>query len=323
MAKDVARLREEEAKKERERIAKLKTEEPKKEAPVSLSAPAPKPEAVLQTREPEKPKPSLMPHAEKQKPIFLKTRTRSEKIIIRAIVIGILLFILLNGVTFGYWYFSKRRTAEIVPTPQPAPTVEVEEPTAQPALTPAPTPIVFFEALGEKTITLETQDGLIALLSNALKEEYPQGFTRVLVKNEGNASLTLQEFLGKAGVTMPEPLLSLLKDDFMLFVYASPARKRLGLIAELSQTEGVQDIMRNWEPAMEQDTKPLWDIVGQKGSAYTSVFRQTIYQNSPVRFQTFSVIDFGVVYTLFGNKLVLATSFEGLARAVDQMIQSR
>ena len=122
---------------------------------------------------------------------------------------------------------------------------------------------------------------------------------------------------------MPEPLQSLLKDDFMLFVYSSQNRKRLGIMAELALTEGVQDILKTWETTLEQDTKSLWEMTGQKGSAYTSFFRQSVHQNNLVRFQTFSVLDFGIVYTLFGSKIILTTSFESLTKAVDLLIQSR
>ncbi len=320
MAKDVALLREEEAKKERERIAKIKAkaEEPKKETP----APAPtKPQPILQAREEEKPKPSLMPHREEQKPVFLKAKTHSEKIIIRIIVIGVLLFILLNGLAFGYWYFIRKRVVEIIPATQPAPVVKVEEPSVPP---PAPVPVLFFNAVQEKIIKIAPTDNLLLLLSGILQEEFPQGFTRIRLQNtEGSASVTTREFLDKAALAVPEPLLSLLNEDFMLFVYSSLNRKRLGFIGELALAEGVQDILTSWETTLEQDTKQIWEIIGQKGAAYTPFFRQSVHQNNLVRFQTFSVLDFGVVYTLFGTKLILATSFESLTKAVDLIIQSR
>jgi outer membrane biosynthesis protein TonB len=324
MAKDMALLREEEAKKERERITRIKAEEPKKK--ISAPAQAPKPQPIS---------PSLMPHTEAAKPVFLRARTRSEKIIIRAIVIGILLFILLNGLAFGYWYFTRKKVVEIIPAPaeqevESQPTggdstsaqIEVKEP-----------PVVFFEPAQEKTIEVATTDNLISLLSNAIKEEYPQGFTRIRLQHTENAApLTTGEFLEKAAVVMPSSLSALLHEDFMLFAYASPGRKRLGMIAELTQiadteqsrsTEGVQDMLRNWETTLEQDTKSLWEVVGQKGSAYAPSFRQTTYKNISVRFQTFSVLDFGVVYGLSDTKLILATSFESLTRAIDLLLQNR
>ena len=320
MAKDMALLREEEAKKERERIAKIKAEEPKKEAPTPAQTPKPQP------REEAKPKPFLMPHAEAQKPVFLRTRTRSEKIIIRVIVVGILLFILLNGAAFGYWYFTRKKVVEITPAPveqevesQPvggdstSEQIEVVEP-----------PVIVFEPVQEKTIEVATASSLPLLLSEALKEEYPQGFTRIRLQHTENATpFTMGEFLEKAALVIPAPLSSLLNEDFMLFVYSSPGRKRLGIIAELSQTEGVQDMLRTWETTLERDTKSLWEVVGQKGSAYTPSFRQTVYNNVPIRFQTFSVLDFGIVYGLSNTKLILTASFESLTRAVDLLTQNR
>jgi hypothetical protein len=307
MAKDIALLREEEAKKERERIAQIKTEGPKKgtqtQQPLPTSQPIP---------------PSLMPHREEQKPVFLRAKTHPEKIIIRVIAIGVLLFILLNGLAFGYWYFTK-----------PQPIVEESEP--EPELTPVLTPVVFFDTAQEKTIEVAATDNLPLLLSDALKEEYPQGFTRIRLQNtEENVSILTREFLDKAAMAVSEPLLSLFQEDFVLFVYASPAssaggpgRKRLGIITELAQTERVQDMLKSWETTLEEDTKQLWEIVGQKGSAYTPFFRQSVYQNNLVRFQTFSVLDFGIVYALSGTKLILTTSFESLTKAVDLLAQSR
>ena len=316
MEKDIAQLREQEAKKERERIAKIKI----------AAEPQPAQSSKPLLTGPESPAPpSLMPHEEKRTPIFPKTRTRFQKVLIRVILIGVFLFILLNGFAFSYWYLTRKKAVEIIPMPESIPSAETEViETEEPAAQSAPTPVIFFEPLQNKIIDLAGTDSLPLLLSEALKEEYSQGFTRLLIKNTENAtSLTAREFLEKASLAMPESLLSLLEEDFMLFVYSSLSRKRLGLIGELSQTEGVQDMLRSWETTLEQDTKALWEIVGQKGSAYTPLFRQTAHQNSLVRFQTFSVIDFGIVYTLFGSKLILTTSFESLTKAVDQIIQSR
>src|SRR3989338_6960426 len=178
MAKDVALLREEEAKKERERIAQIKTEGPKKEAqkPLAISQP-------VQGRKPlsgsERPMPpSLMPHDQVQKPVFVRAKTSSEKIVIRVVVIGVLLFILLNGLAFGYWYFTRKKVVEVTPFPEPTPVVEVQEPvvpliepegSSEPERPPAPTPVVFFETAQEKTVEVATADSLPLLLSNVLK----------------------------------------------------------------------------------------------------------------------------------------------------------
>ena len=318
MAKDIAKLREQEATEERTRIAKIKTEEPKLQ-------PQPQPVQGLKTHSgSERPAPpSLMPHAKEQKPVFVKAKTRPEKIIVRVIVIGVLLFILANGLAFGYWYFTRKNVVKVTPGSQ-TPGVNDAELQQTPGVSNALTPVLFFDAVQEKTIEVATADNLLVLLSGVLKEEYPQGFTRILLKEGGDTTLfTMQEFLNKAGVAMPEPLLSLLEPDFMLFMYTVPGKKRLGFMGELSQTEGVQDMLQTWETTLEQDMKALWETVGQKGSAYAPFFRPAVHQNNLVRFQTFSVLDFGVVYALFGTKLILTTSFESATKAIDLLIQNR
>ena len=93
MAKDIAKIREEQAKKERERIANFKKEakKPKKPQVVLSQQPAPKKQESL--------KRPLM----QRRPL-----KRSEKLFIRFLVSGVLLFLLLNVITFGFWYFFQR-----------------------------------------------------------------------------------------------------------------------------------------------------------------------------------------------------------------------
>ena len=135
MEKDIAQLREQEAKKERERIAKIKI----------AAEPQPAQSSKPLLTGPESPAPpSLMPHEEKCKPIFPKTRTRFQKILIRIILMGVFLFILLNGLAFGYWYLTRKKVVEIIPIPKPTPSAEIEvieteEPAVQPASYPRAT----------------------------------------------------------------------------------------------------------------------------------------------------------------------------------------
>ena len=93
MAKDIAKIREEEAKKERERIANFKKEakKPKKPQVVLSQQPAPKKQEPLK-------RPLMQRHPLK----------RSEKLFIRFLVSGVLLFLLFNVVAFGFWYFFQR-----------------------------------------------------------------------------------------------------------------------------------------------------------------------------------------------------------------------
>ena len=68
---------------------------------------------------------------------------------------------------------------------------------------------------------------------------------------------------------------------------------------------------------MEQDLASFFDIIATKGSAYTTFFRSATYQGVQVRFQTFSVTDFGIVYGVIDNKLLLTSSFESAQKVFD------
>jgi len=116
---------------------------------------------------------------------------------------------------------------------------------------------------------------------------------------------------------MPPTLEEKLTENLMLFSYVTEQKKRLGFVAALKETEDVSGLLQSWEQSMEQDLASFFDIIGSKGSAYTPLFRSTTYQGIPVRFQTFSVIDFGIVYGVLDNKLLLTSSFESFQRAVD------
>lgn len=95
MTKDIATVREEEAKKERERIAALRSahEQTPNLSPVNaFQRPAPLPPAV--------PLPKTISLA--------KPPSRVQKIIVRTLVGGVALLLLLNISLFIYWYFTQR-----------------------------------------------------------------------------------------------------------------------------------------------------------------------------------------------------------------------
>ncbi|MCH8244418.1 hypothetical protein IIB97_00840 [Patescibacteria group bacterium] len=90
MAKDIAKIREEEAKKERGRISNFKKEAEKPQVALSQQ-PAPKKQEPLKRLSMQK-----------------RPLKRSEKLFIRFLVSGVILFLLLNVITFGFWYFFQR-----------------------------------------------------------------------------------------------------------------------------------------------------------------------------------------------------------------------
>ncbi len=254
---------------------------------------------------------------------------RSEKLFIRLVLGGIILFLLFNAVAFGFWYFfQKEAEPRLEPTSE-----QVEEPTlAEPTPPPPPQPeagpsqaeppISFFEA-PEQELLIESPGELLSKLQDFLGGVPALGFTNLAVKTQGDI-LSLKDFLQGAEITIPQELKGKLAENLMLFSYVAEDKKRLGFVAKLKETEGVSGLLQSWEQSnMEQDLASFFDIIERKGSAYTPFFRSATYQGVQVRFQTFSVTDFGIVYGVLDNKLLLTSSFESFQRAVDQLKASR
>jgi len=323
MAKDTARIREETAKKERERIANFKEARPR----VVLSQ---------QPSQEEKPSPK------KQPLIPRRPLKRSEKLFIRFLIGGIILFLLFNAAALGFWYFFKREAepklkplSEQVEEPQ-VPTEQVllepalvkpqpdqpqtsleDEPASSEDSPEAKTPVVFFEA-PEQKLFLKTKEELLLKLRDFLDGAPTLGFTNLVVEIKKSV-LSPQEFLQGTKIAVPQELREKFGENRMLFSYVTENKKRLGFLIKLRETEGVSGLLQSWEQSMEQDLASFFDIIGGKGSAYTPFFRSSVYQETPVRFQTFSVIDFGIVYGVIDDKLLLTSSFESFKRAVDQL----
>ena len=293
MAKDIAKVREQESHKERERIAALKL---KKDA-VLLPRPWAKQEQL--------PKRQLMP----KRPL-----SPFEKVFVRVVVGGILLFVFLNAAAFGFWYLSKRDAGkqESQGAQQKAQTFPISE---EQTPGPTPAPVSFFEA-PKQGLSLESPEELLSQLQNVLSGNQAPGFSHLLLNIQGNA-LSAEQFLEGAGITMPRELKDKLMGNPMLFVYVARDEKRLGVLFELQDAQGASLLLKSWEQTMEQDTAAFFEIMGRKGPAYTPFFRSSAYQGTQVRFQTFSTLDLGIVYSVVEDKLLLTGSLESFERVVD------
>ena len=311
MAKDIAMLRETEAKKERGRIAALQKEPKQKK----------KPQVVLSQQSSETPSATL--RVTKKQLIPRRPLKQSEKLFIRLFIGAILIFLIFNVVAFAFWYFFKR-TAVQQPRPQQiqqevqapvAPVVPEPRPEVDSSQTQPTSPIFFFEAKQQEILLGNTRE-LLQELEALLSASPALGFLNIVVKTQ-TGILSTQQFLARSKVTMPQELKEKLGENFMLFSYITEQRKRLGFIIDLKETAGVLELLESWEQNMEQDVASFFNIIGKKGSAYTPFFRSTSYNTIPVRFKTFSVLDFGIVYGIIDNKLLFTSSLESFNRAAD------
>jgi len=371
MAKDIANIRKEQAKKEREHIASLQKEAqlPKKPQIVLSQDPEGKSDPIANNSEEVSPIPAkakqfapssrgssvettrpsqavdLNPKNQKKlKRRLLPSRPlkRSEKLFIRLVVGGIIVFLIFNTVAFGFWYFLNRGVQQqpksqniqqqletpLVPEPRPSienlsPDPQLPDPKPEILVPQVKTSTMFFE-IPEQEIFLEIPEKLLLNLQDFLLSGPVLGFTNLVVKIEGDI-LSLKEFLQETQITIPKEFKEKLGEDLMLFSYVTENKKRLGFIVEIKKMQDVPEqeifsgLLRSWEQSMEQDLASFFGIIGKKGSAYTPFFRSTTYRGVKIRFQTFSVVDFGIVYGIAHDKLLFTSSLETFQQTVDRL----
>ena len=289
MKKDVARLREIEAQKERERIAQI-SPEVKKEKP----------------KEREEIPVTLIPKPPERPPSY-------RKILVRATVIT-LIFLLL-GVFI--WLLLIKKVEKPL---EEALEEEIEEGIEEVSETPE---IIIPPSLVSETATspleISSLEDIPSSLSQLLENSFELGFTRILIKDtKENKILGLKEFFQAFEIKTPEGLLDKLNNDFTLFIY-SGEKQRLGFVTEIKEKEELNALLSSWEKTLEKDTENLFTVLGKEGETYASNFKESSFGEIPFRFLTISIEDFGICYALVGDFFIFTTSFEGMEKTINEL----
>ncbi|MBI2644347.1 MAG: hypothetical protein HYW95_02490 [Candidatus Wildermuthbacteria bacterium] len=219
-------------------------------------------------------------------------------------------------------------TATATQTPSPSPSATATpSPSATATYTPTPAPIpgaIVFNRTA--TLLVSSPEGIRPALDQLLREDSPNGFTRVLLKDETtNQQISIQEFFvrGMGGSTEIQGLLG---QDATIFVHTLPlqgaTRKRIGIIAEVADAGRAKTVLKEEERTFEQETESFIALMGPKGSGYRNYFREYEYRGTLVRFQTLSKNDLGICYAFMGNKVMVTTSLESMERAIDDLLGS-
>ena len=296
MGRDLSRLRETEAEKERERISKLKTGEAIK-----------KTEGEKEGPEKEKPV-TLIPKIPQAKK-FLPW----QKILVRVLIT--LAVLLLIG--FLYWFFAvKEKGAKEPLRPGGEAPVTEETPEKVPEITVPPSLIVTADT---RTLEISSLDELPSLLTQLLVEDFETpGANRLLIENTREHKLLgLKEFFQAFEIEPPEGFLEKMDNDFTLFLQVDETYNSLGLITKVEEAEGLLGLIQSWEKTMVQDTEKLFSALGKEGPDLASSFRTSAYKGAGFRYLTISKTDFGLCYGWFDDYFVLSSSFSSMATAID------
>ncbi|MDP2926897.1 MAG: hypothetical protein Q8N65_02045 [bacterium] len=336
MAKDLARLQEETALQEKERISQLRVEEKlKREAAAREKIASTMIPKGLGIKEETIPKPPTK-KAEWEEPLLPKAKRPSslEKILVRIIIVLFSLgFFLL--ITFGYWFFIiKRKSPEASPPPSavatPSPPSEVEGPSPSAVGVIPPIPILAVKEI--KILRITPEKDFKNLLSESLANVLPSGSSPEffeLIPQKNDQFLNLQDVLDEVGIKSPEGFRELVSgkaDDFDFFLYSKGAgEQRLGFVVKLGNDEiapgGVKErtteMLKAWEKTMESDWVNFSRILGQEKPSLTSVFKQTSYSGAFFRCLSFQERNLGICWSVLDNYLIITSSGESIIKTID------
>ena len=297
MEKDLSRLREVEAQKERERIAALK---PLVEEKIE------KPEEPEAEKKEELPL-TLIPKPPKRPPAYTKLAVR----------VGIAAFLVFL-IGFFAWFFlvkEEETTEEEQLPPSEDEIIEEEEEYIEITI-----PISLITEVSTSTLDVSNLEETPSVLSQFLEQKpTEQGFIRILFKNtEENKILGLGDFFEAFSISAAPGLLDKLEDDFTLFLY-SGKYDRLGFITKIKEKEGLSGLMTNWEGSLEGDAENLFSVLGKTGPALAPNFRSSTFGENSFRFLTVSTDDFGICYALMDDYFLFATSFESMEKLMQEV----
>lgn len=287
MERDVAELREIEAKKERERIASLRPSPPPiPPAPTTrfFTPPPPPPPP------PPLPTPPAPPLPRQSPPSFSHPY---KKFVIRGLIIILSLFVL----GFGFWLWQGKNTQ----APQPAKT-EAPDPVPEISLPPS-----LISTQDTKLIGISSNEEIPAILEQLLKIEIAtSSFSRVAIKNsKENRWASLNDLDSAFKINAPPEIFGKLDPNFTLAIFSQKEGNRITLIAKITDSPGLIDPLKTLEKNFAQSK--------------SSFFKTAHYQGRSFRYLTLGKNDFGVVYLVLDDYLVITSSYESMKNVVNEL----
>lgn len=333
MEKDIARLREEEAKKEQARIAQLEAQkELEKEKGVIQKVKELAVERKIRGEQEEqkifqKIKDSILPPGEESPIQNLPSPPSSfQKIFVRLFFVVLFSLIAFYVTLFGYWYLVKKIKApepSSPPTLQPSLPVPVS-PEPQPPQPPLPPAISTLKDTvapqRANTLQFTAKEDLAHLFSLFSQKEQQPGFAELIFRKQpGGLAISREELFELFGVSIPASVSSQFQEDFLLFLYSYEQKNRLGFVSKVKDGKLAKEAMRQWEKTVEQDLLPLSPLLGTEGTWYIHSFLSRTYKDTEIRLQTFSLQDIGIVYAVLDDYLIFTSSFEAAKAAIDRL----
>jgi len=308
MAKDMARLLEQEALREKERVGQLKVEEKLKKETLERQKLASTMIPKQSGTEEKIPEPTL--------PSKTIRRDPWRKILIRAgVVVSFLLFLL--SIALGYWYFLVRPRQRPSPSPTQLPVPSATFSPSAPPITPSPAiiPEPLIKTDETKIIKILPSASLLVLSAEVLKESSPQ-FSQLAVQKD-EKFLDFSELLTELQVKAPDNILESIKEgaeNLTFFLYSGKDGGRLGFVVKLKEekTENMSQNLKTWEAKMASDFNDVLIVLGKTKPVPSNIFREAKYNGFSFRYLSLAEKNLGLCWTIRHDYLILTTSGESL-----------
>ena len=221
------------------------------------------------------------------------------------VIIGIVLLI---AIILGFFYWRGTRP-ETNPTPQPT------ENKLQ-------IPDSLINVDETKTLKLENNISLLILLEDE-KVTALKTFRRIVptkIATDGKEEvLSLNDLIKELNISVYPYVLSELKNNYTLVLYGQEENeKRLGIIIETNNNTNLKEQLRYWEKTMIENLYNLF--LGKQPQIPTNKnFKDSNYNESPIRFINFPNPDISIDYATPNNLFILSTSKESIRAIIDRI----
>ncbi|HUD09120.1 MAG TPA: hypothetical protein VMQ48_03465 [Candidatus Saccharimonadales bacterium] len=231
------------------------------------------------------------------------------------LMLAVVLVVAAAGAGFYYyWFHIKSNSSETSSNPT-APT--------PPVASPAPAQS---QNKNLRNLVVDTSQGSTEM-KNAI-QKFATDFSTSASENDlvevkiigkDNQPVGKKDFFSGVGVTVPDPVLMKLSEDYSLFARKEGGAVRLGFVFKTVTSSGLADEMKNWEPTLPTDLTPLY--VGQAPTGM-GPFNSSLYKNADIRYFNFlSPADTSLDYSVISNFLVIGSSKDTTRAVLDYMSQ--
>ena len=247
-----------------------------------------------------------------------------EKVWVRAAAIILLIALMSFVIGFWYWYtVIKGKGTVVEPTEQEQQEQQEEEQEEQEQEQEKEIqePLSLISVERTKTFEVDGLQNIPKDFSDSLEGWIIEdGFTRVLIKSPSeNKFADLEGFLESFEIYASEHFYEKLSQDYTLFIYLQDQGERIGFVSAIDESDDFGDLLKTWEPYMEDDFEDLFTLMGNRNTAISSSFKTMHYKGDSIRYLTYSKYDLGICYAVSSDYFVWATSAESIKRVIDRL----